>query len=186
MARTRHVVLPTVHALSIFTLPVFTLLAATPARGDAPPPAQALPSDPGPPFPRVGLSADGAAIALGDYALRLDVAPERWLGMIAALGASRRHGGDAMLAEIGLGLWPLSRGLEGCWVAPVVGVTLAGPFDSAARSVLRFGGDVGWQFLWGDVSFALGAGAMGLAALDGSGAVWVEPRLRASLGVVFR
>jgi hypothetical protein len=182
---------PAMRALTLAALSVFIAFwFAAPARAeDAAPPTQSLRSDPDVPFPRIELSADGASIAFADYALRVDVAPERWGGAWLVTGLSRRHGGDALLIEVGGALWPLGWGLEGLWISPALGVAIAGPWNGesdAARSVLRFGGDVGWQLLWGDLAVALGAGATGFAALDGTGAVWVEPRFRAALGVVWR
>jgi hypothetical protein len=168
---------------------LFTALVPASVRGDAPPPSQALESDAGPPFARIALSADAGAIAFADYALRFDVAPERWIAPFGAIGLSRRHGGDALLIELGLALWLLGGGLEGPWIAPALGISIAGPWNgnsAGARSVLRWGGDVGWQFLWGDLAIALGAGALGLTALDGSWAVWIEPRVRVAIGVVWR
>lgn len=170
---------------------VLILLVAAPSvRADElAAPSQALASDPGVPFPRIGLSADGAAIAFADYAARLELAPERWISGWLVAGLSRRHGGETLLIEAGGSIWPLGWGLEGLWIAPAVGVAIAGPWNGdspEARSVLRFGGDLGWQILWGDVSIALGAGATGFTALDATGSVWVEPRFRAALGLVFR
>jgi hypothetical protein len=171
-----------------FAAPVlFTALAPSPVRGDAPPPTQALDSDPRIPFGRVEISADGAAIAFGDYALRFDVAPEPWISVWACAGLTRRHGSDAVLLESGIGLWPLGKGLEGLWIAPVVGIAIAGPWNGespTARSNLRFGGDIGWQFLWGALAIAVGAGGTGFATLQGPATVWIEPRIRAAIGVV--
>jgi hypothetical protein len=178
--------------LTIAAAAVFTVLCLAPARAvadDPPAPSQALASDPAPPFPRLGLSADGAAIAFADYALRLDAAPERWGSAWISGGISRRHGGESILVEGGVSIWPLAWGMEGLWISPAVGVAFAGPWngDNAdARSVLRFGGDVGWQFVWGDLSISFGAGATGFASLDGTGEVWVEPRFRGALGIVWR
>lgn len=180
--------LPTIVALALFTTLV-TVPRATAQVDDQAAPSQALASDPGVPFPRIGISADGAAIAFADYGARLELAPDRAISGWISAGLSRRHGGEALLIEAGGSLWPLGWGLEGPWIAPAIGVAIAGPWngDSAeARSVLRFGGDVGWQVLWGDLSIALGAGATGFASLDGSGSLWVEPRFRAALGLVFR
>lgn len=172
---------PTILAAILFT--------AIPARADdAPPPAQDLASDPGVPFPRIALTVDGAAIAFADYAIRADVAADRWISGWLSVGLSRRHGGDAVLIEAGGALWPLGWGLEGLWIAPAIGIAIAGPWngdDPGARTVLRYGGDVGWQFLWGDLVIALGAGATGLTAIEG-GATWVEPRFRGALGFVWR
>lgn len=184
---------PPVHPRTTWlALALFTALAAPePARAqdEHPAPSQALASDPGVPYPRIELSADGAAIAFADYAARLDLAAERWIAGWASVGLSRRHGGETLLIEGGGALWPLGWGLEGLWIAPAIGVAIAGPWNGEsadARSVLRFGGDLGWQLLWGDLAIALGLGATGFAALDGSGAIWVEPRVRAALGIVWR
>ncbi len=179
--------LPTLLVVILFTLTLLTRVGS--ARADDPPPAQTLPSAPGLPFPRIELSADGAAIAFSDYALRVDLALEPWIAAWFAVGMSRRHGGETILVEVGGTLWPLGWGLEGLWIAPAVGVAIAGPWNGdsmEARTVLRYGGDVGWQFLWGDIAIALGGGATGFAALDGSGEIWVEPRVRAAVGIVWR
>lgn len=177
-----------VRAALTLSFALFFTLVAEPARAEAPPPSQALASDPGPPFPRIGLSVDGFAIAFADYGARVEWAPERWISTALVLGVSRRHGGDAALAELALTAWPLGWGLEGLFVSPAIGIAYAGPWNGEnveARTVGRFGGDVGWQFLWGDLSIALGAGATGFVDA-GTGAIWVEPRGRIALGVTFR
>src|SRR5262245_54185888 len=134
------------YPLTLAAAVLFTLAPAPSAvRADDPPaPSQALGSDPAPPFPRLGLSADGVAVAFADYALRVDAAPERWGSGFVAAGVSRRHGGESLLVEAGVSLWPLAWGMEGLWISPAVGVAIAGPWngDNAdARSVFRFGGD---------------------------------------------
>lgn len=167
---------------------VFLLGLSAPAAADAPAPSQHLASDPGPPLPRLGVSANGIGIALADFALRLDWAPHAWSALYLELGESRRHGGDALLAEVGWTILPMAQGLEGFFVSLGVGIAWAGPWngmDPNARSLGRAGGEVGWQFLWGDLSITLAAGATGFWTPD-QGAVWAEPRGRVALGIVFR
>jgi|JI10StandDraft_1071094.scaffolds.fasta_scaffold472081_2 hypothetical protein len=158
------------------------------ARADAPPPSQHLSADPGPPRPRLGLSVNGIGIALADFAAHLDWAPEGFCALYLEIGESRRHGGDSVLAEVGLTLLPMDQGLEGFFVSLGVGIAWAGPWngmDPNARSVGRAGGEVGWQFLWGDLSITLAVGATGFWTPEQSG-VWAEPAGRAALGIVFR
>jgi hypothetical protein len=167
-------------------------LGQRPARADLPPPEQVLESDPERPRPRLGTSADAVGIILGDYALRLEGAPDTWHALTLDLGASRRHGGDGILVELGWTVFPMAIGLEGFFVHPAVGVAWAGPWNGSApgaRSVLRFGGEIGWQFLWEDLSITLAAGAMGFVEVSdgmGQGDVWPEPRGRVALGFVLR
>lgn len=167
-------------------------LGPGPTRADAPPPEQTLATDPGRPLPRLGISANGIGIALGDYALRVEATPDPWHAVVLSLGASRRHGGDALLVELGWTVWPMATGLDGFFVHAAAGLAWAGPWNggaTGARSVLRFGGELGWQFLWEDLSFTLGAGATGFVELDGGaaqGAVWAEPHGRVALGFVLR
>lgn len=173
-----------------FSLWVFLgLMPALPALADAPAPSQVLRSDPGPPRPAIGASANGIGIALGDFALHLDWAPHTFHALYLEVGESRRHGGDAILAEVGWTVLPMDQGLEGFFASVGVGIAWAGPWngdDPNAHTVGRAGGEVGWQFLWGDLSITLAAGATGFWLPDGGNAVWAEPRGRAALGIVFR
>jgi hypothetical protein len=158
------------------------------ARADAPPPSQALATDPAPPAPRFGLSVDGIAIALADYVLQVDWAPASFLSLSLQAGASRRHGGDAACVGLGVGLWPMDDGLEGLFVAASVGLAWAGPWNGDApggRDVGRAAGEIGWQFLWEDLSFALAAGVSGFWSPE-QGSAWVEPAGRAAVGFVLR
>ncbi len=162
---------------------------ASPAAADDPPPSQLLQSDPGPPRPRIGLSANAVGIVLADYALRLDWAPHTFHALSLEVGESRRHGGDAVLIEVGWTALPMDLGLEGFFVSAAIGIAWCGPWngdDPAARTLGRAGGEVGWQFLWGDLSITLAAGATGFWSPDENGAVWAEPRGRVALGIVFR
>lgn len=164
------------------------LLWAPAAHADAPPPSQALATDPEAPTPRVGLSADGIGVALADYALRVDWAPEPFHALTLLAGESRRHGGDTLLLAVGWSVWPMASGLDGFFVGASVGIAWAGPWngdDPAARTVGRLEGELGWQFLWGELSITLAAGATGLWAPD-QGGVWAEPHGRLALGIVFR
>lgn len=173
---------------SLLFIALLVSAPAASASADDAPPSQALDSDPGPPFPRIGLSADGVSIALGDYALRIEGAPDPWHAPWLNLGASRRHGPDTLLIEAGWGIWPLGWGLEGLYVSPAIGVNITGPWngeDADAQMLLRAGGEAGWQFLWADVSITVAAGAMAIIPLEG-GEPWPEPRLRVSLGFVLR
>lgn len=162
------------------------------ASADAPPPEQALATDPARPLPHLGASADAIGIVLGDYALRLEGAPDPWHALTVEIGLSRRHGGDALLLELGWSVFPLAIGLEGPFVHAAIGVAWAGAWNGeapGARSMLRFGGELGWQFLWEDVSITLAAGATGFVELEGGGAqgaLWPEPRGRIALGFVLR
>lgn len=174
-----------------FFLTLFLVGLDVYARADAPPPEQALASDPERPLPRVGSSADAVGIVLGDYALRIEGAPDAWHALTLEIGASRRHGGDAMLVEVGWSVFPMAVGLEGFFVHPAAGIAWAGPWNGdapGARSIVRFGGEVGWQFLWEDLSITLAAGAMGFVEVSGAGqgSVWPEPRGRIALGFVLR
>lgn len=156
---------------------------AASTRADAPPPSQALASDPERPRPSLGLSADGAAIVLGDYAARLELAlvPAISLGLVA--GASHRRGTDDVLIEVAVTLWPLGLGLEGPHATAVVGAAWAGPWSQAESVVLRLGAEAGWQFLWESVSITLAAGAH--ASHDPAAGAWSpEPRARVALGLV--
>jgi hypothetical protein len=138
------------------------------------------------------MSAEGIGLLLGDYALRLEGAPDAWYAVTLDLGLSRRHGGEALLVEVGGSVFPMAVGLEGFFVHAGAGIAWAGPWNggsAAARSVARFGGEVGWQFLWEDLSITLGAGATGLVEVSdgpGQGSVWAEPRGRVALGLVLR
>lgn len=183
MRRTSHL------AASFLTICLFFPGAAS---ADEPPPDQVLPSDPERPRPRLGTSADAVGIILGDYALRLEGAPDTWHALTLEVGASRRHGGDAILLEVGWSVFPMAIGLEGFFVHPALGIAWAGPWNgdaAGARSLFRFGGEVGWQFLWEDVSITLAAGAMGFVEVSdgaGQGDVFAEPRGRVALGFVLR
>lgn len=170
-------------------LTCLVMLGTASAAADDPPPSQRLTSDPGPPHPRIGLSANAVGIVLADYALRLDWSPQPFHALTLEVGESRRHGGDAVLVELGWTLLPMDQGLEGFFVNAAVGIAWCGPWngdDPAARSLGRLGGEVGWQFLWADLSITLAAGATGFWSPDQAGAVWVEPRGRVALGIVFR
>lgn len=161
---------------------------SAPAETDAPPPSQVLATDPAPPVPRLGLSVDGIGIALADFALRVDWAPEPFHAFSLLVGESRRHGGDALLAAIGWTVFPMDDGLEGFFGGGSIGIAWAGPWngaDPAARTIGRLEAELGWQFLWADVSITLGAGVTGLYAPD-QGSVWAEPHGRAALGIVLR
>lgn len=170
-------------------------LGAAPARADAPPPTQALASDPAPAGPALGLSADGAAMVLGDFAARLDLSVFPAFSVLITVGASRRASTDDVLLEAGATLWFLGRGLEGPHLSALVGGAWAGPWNESAGSetarrgpesaVLRAGGEVGWQFLWGPVSISLAGGAHAALPLGGERGVGLEPRARAALGLVF-
>lgn len=162
---------------------VLSLLAAPPARAEAPAPSQALASDPDAPRPAIGLGVDGAAMILGDFAARLDVALVPALSTHVSLGVSRRLGTDDALLEAGLTLWPLGDGMEGPLVGALVGVAWAGPWTGQERVVVRAGGEAGWQFLWGPLSITLAGGAHA-ALLPGEGGPTAEARARAALGVV--
>ena len=170
----------------------FFLMTSAPAGADGPTPDQTLSSDPERPRPRAGTSVDAVGIVLGDYALRLEGAPDAWHAITVDLGASRRHGGDTLLLEVGWTVFPMAIGLEGFFVHPAVGIAWAGPWNAdapGARSVFRFGGELGWQFLWEDVSITLAAGATGFVELSGGaaqGSLWPEPRGRVALGFVLR
>lgn len=154
-----------------------------PVLADAPPPSQALASDPAPPRPVVGLSADGAAIVLGDYAARLDLSVLPALSLTAIVGASHRRATDDVLVELGATLWPLGLGLEGPLVTTLLGLAWVGPWSQAEGAVLRCGGEAGWQFLWESLSISLAAGAY--AAYDPPTGAWApEPHARVALGLV--
>lgn len=155
----------------------------TPARADAPAPSQVLESDPAPPQPTYGLSADGAAIAMGDYAARLEVLLLPALSLGVSAGASRRRGTDDLLLELLPTLWCLGEGLEGPFVSAAAGLAWAGPWNQTTGWTLRLGGEAGWQFLWESLSISLGAGAH--AAVSEDGRITPEVRLRGALGVVF-
>ncbi len=153
------------------------------AHADAPPPSQALASDPTPPRPSLGLSADAAAIVLGDYAARLDVVLVPALTGELTAGASRRRMSDDVLLEVGVSAWFLATALEGPHLTALVGLAWAGPWSQEESLVVRVGGEAGWQFLWETLSISLAAGAH--VALDAEGEVGIEPRARAALGIVF-
>jgi len=158
-------------------------LAVASARADAPPPPQALASDPALPRPGLGLSADAAAVVLADYAARLDIVLVPALSAGLTAGASHRRSTDDVLLEVGLTAWFLATALEGPYLTALVGVAWAGPWSQDESLVLRAGGEAGWQFLWETLSISLGAGAH--VAVDPSGGVGIEPRARAALGIVF-
>lgn len=153
------------------------------AQADAPPPSQVLASDPEPPRPAYGLSADGAAIVLGDYAARLDVLVLPALSVGVLVGASHRSATDDLLLEVDLTLWCLGRGLEGPFVTAIVGAAWAGPWNQEASILARVGGEAGWQFLWQSLSIGLGAGAH--VALGEAIDPRPEARARVALGIVF-
>jgi hypothetical protein len=178
--------MPTARA-AIFAA-ALVLAVPRPVHADAPPPSQELSTDPAAPTPRVGVSADGIGIALADYALRLDGAPTSFLAVSLLVGASRRHGGDAAFLGLGVSVWPLDDGLEGLFAAASIGLAWAGPWNagaSGARDVGRVEGEVGWQFLWEDLSLTLAAGVSGFWSPE-QGATWAEPHGRAAVGVVLR
>jgi hypothetical protein len=167
----------------LWLLSVLLPLGAS-ARAEAPAPSQALASDPDRPRPIVGLGVDGAAMILGDFAARLDVALVPALSAHLTLGVSRRLGTDDALLEAGLTAWVLGDGMEGPLVGAVVGLAWAGPWTGEDRLVVRAGGEAGWQFLWGSLSITLAGGAHA-AFLSGEGAGPApEARARAALGVV--
>jgi hypothetical protein len=153
------------------------------ARADAPPPSQVLTSDPSAPRPSFALTADGAAIVLGDYAARLDVllAPFVSIGLLA--GASHRAASDDILLEGDGTLWLLCEGLEGPFVSGIVGLAWAGPWTQEPGVTPRLGGQAGWQFLWESLVISLGGGAH--AAFRPDGVILPEVRVRAALGVLF-
>lgn len=173
---------PMLRALAL-AAPLATLAPARPLRADAPPPSQALASDPAPPRPSIGLSADGGAIALGDYAARLDVLVLPALSVGGQVGVSHRRDADDLLAELSLGLWCLGQGLEGPFATAIVGLAWAGPWAQEEGWTVRLGGELGWQFLWESLSITLGGGVH--AAWWEDGRVLPEPRIRAALGFVF-
>jgi len=131
----------------------------------------------------VGLSADGAAIVLGDYAARLDIVLVSALSAALSVGASHRRETNDVLLEVGLTAWIMGTGLEGPHLTALVGVAWAGPWSQEPSLVFRAGGEAGWQFLWETLSITLAAGAH--AAADAAGGLGIEPRVRASLGIVF-
>jgi hypothetical protein len=155
------------------------------AHAEPPPPSQALASDPRPRGPSVGLGVDGAAMILGDFAMRVDVVLDPAVSLHVAGGLARRTGTDDLLVETGLVAWPLAgvlgTGLEGLWVEAVVGCAWAGPWTGQERATLRLGGELGWQLRWGSVTLSLGAGAH---ATLGAGAPGIEPRISGALGFV--
>lgn len=152
-------------------------------QADAPTPSQALDSDPEPPRPAYGLSADGASIVLGDYAARLDVLALPALSLGLTVGASHRRSTDDVLFEGHVTLWCLGQGLEGPFVTAIVGLAWAGPWNQTPGFVGRLGGEAGWQVLWESLSISLGAGAH--AALTDANDPQPELRLRVALGLVF-
>jgi hypothetical protein len=171
------------HAM-LRALALVSFLASTAVvHADAPAPSQALASDPEPPRPSLGLSADGAAILVGDYAARLDVLVLPALSIGGVIGASHRRATDDVLLELVASLWCLGEGLEGPFVSAAAGVAWGGPWNQAPSWSVRLGGDAGWQFLWQSLSITLGAGAH--AAVRDDGAVVPEARLRVALGLVF-
>lgn len=161
--------------LVLFALPVG-------AHADAPAPSQALASDPEPGRPSLGLSADGAAIVLADYAARLDVSLVPALSVAVVAGASHRRATDDVLLELGATVWFLGIGLEGPHLTAMTGLAWAAPSGQEDSVVVRAGGEAGWQFLWETLTISLAAGAH--AAVDPAGGVWIEPRARAALGIL--
>lgn len=173
-----------VRATALGSLLALVFLASSPpARADAPPPSQALTSDPEPPRPTLGLSADGAAIVLGDYAARLDVLVLPALSLGVTVGASHRRATDDVLLEAHGTLFFFGCGLEGPFVTALVGLAWAGPWNQEVGFVGRLGGEAGWQLLWESLSISLGAGAH--AALTEANDPQPELRLRVALGLVF-
>jgi hypothetical protein len=154
-----------------------------PARADAPPPSQVLASDPAPPKPSIALSADGAAIVLGDYAARLDLLVHPFVSVGLLAGASHRAATDDVLLEGNATLWLLGQGLEGPFVSAIAGLTWAGPWAQSTGITPRLGGECGWQFLWESMTIGLGGGAH--VAIRADGAVVPEARARVALGVAF-
>ncbi|MBN8614308.1 MAG: hypothetical protein J0L92_27155 [Deltaproteobacteria bacterium] len=159
------------------------LLSPLDVLADAPPPSQSLASDPEPPRPQYGLSAEAASIPLGDYAARLDVLVVPALSLGLSAGASHRRATDDVLLEGNLTLWCLGVGLEGPFVTAVAGLAWAGPWNQTTGIVGRLGGEAGWQFLWQSLSIGLGAGVH--AALTDANDPQPELRLRVALGLVF-
>ena len=181
--RTRPVVAASLTSLALVVGPVVA------ARADAEPPSQALAGDPEVPVPGLALSVDAGAAWRLDDTLRVEGATARWLSVWGEAGASERHGGVGLLLQAGLSVWPMAEGLEGPWLSPSVGVSLAGPWngeDPTARSVWRAGIQAGWQFTWEGFCVALGGGASVFVPLEGRGAPSVEPGVRAALGLVWR
>lgn len=159
---------------------------------DALAPSQALGSDPEPHRPSLGLAVDGGAMLLGDFAASLDVSLLPALAWTVRAGASRREGSDDLLLETGATVFVLGRGLEGPWLAGLVGLGWAGPWNGdGVASWARAGAELGWQFLVGSVALDLGGGVQvaapfaGLPVDDGAVTPRVEPRVHASLGWVF-
>ncbi len=170
---------------SVLALTALALLSTSHAEAQAEPePSQALDTDPAPSPRGYGLGVDGAAIALGDYAARLDVLLAPALSLGVSLGASQREGRDALLVEALATLWCLGQGLEGPFVSALVGASGAGPWAGEVSGyVVRAGGEAGYQIVWEALTISLGAGAHATLA-EGA-----EPspalRLRAALGLVF-
>ncbi len=169
-------------ALALVSFLVASSVARSVAHADAPAPSQELASDPEPPRPSLGLSADGAAIVLGDYAARLDVLVLPALSLGGVLGASHRRASDDVLAELVASLWCLGQGLEGPFVSAAIGLAWAGPWNQAPGWTVRLGGDAGWQFVWSSLTLTLGAGAH--AAVRDDATVAPEARVRVALGFV--
>lgn len=165
-----------------FAFALMLVFAPIMARADAPAPTQALETDPEPPGRVLGLSADVAAMLLGDFALRVDATVVPALSLGAVLGMSRRYGSDDLLVEAVTTAWFLGRALEGPHVSAVVGLAWSGPWSQRDVLAARAGGELGWQFLWDVVSITVGGGAH---AVFRDGGVAVEPRLRAALGLAF-
>ncbi|GAB4208096.1 MAG: hypothetical protein OHK0013_26290 [Sandaracinaceae bacterium] len=162
------------------------LLAAAVAHAEPPPPSQALPSDPRPHGPSVGVGIDGAAMLLGDFAARVDVALAPVVSLGLAAGVARRAGTDDLLVEVGLSFWPLAgalgEGLEGLTLELVTGCAWSGPWTGQEGAAVRLGGELGWQLLWGPVALTLGGGAH---ATLGRGTPRLEPRITGALGLVW-
>ena len=161
----------------------FLLLSVASARADAPSPSQELASDPAPPRPSLALTADGAAIILGDYAARLDVLAAPFVSLGVLVGASHRAASDDVLLEADATVWFLGRGLEGPFLSAIGGFAWAGPWAQEPGLTPRFGGQAGWQLQWESLAISLGGGAH--AAFRATGEIVPEARVRAALGVLF-
>ena len=119
-------------------------------------PTLAVRTDRDAPHYTVGISADPVAVALGDYELYGEVVAARVHGFRLEFGWSKIIVAQGAAVGIVYRLWPLSEGLSGPYLGPLVRLGIE-PGEQAPALLLTVGGELGLQYVWRGI--VVGAGA---------------------------
>lgn len=182
--------------MSIRGLPTFLVLAflvSSPARAegaalsiarDAPPPDQAVRTDPERPAYRLALVADPLGAIRGEYGVGLRRAFGRFQALDLTPAFVAVEGRRGLSLELGYLVFPLGRGLVGPYVETFVGGVFARSGDEP-QGAFRVGGELGYLHVLsgGLVGGGFGAAVDREAARDGDLAVVL--RARVFLGYAF-